>query len=58
MTLLSRRSALPAASVRRVGRTPRRHQDFVTSCAIVLATLAFVVVVGVAGLLAVHAALH
>jgi hypothetical protein len=58
MTLLSRRSAVSAASVRRVSRSPRRHQDFLTNCRIVLATLAFVVLVGTAGLLAVHAALH
>ena len=58
MTLLSRRSVIPAASVRRVARSPRRHQDLVTTCRVVLATLAFVVVVGTAGLLAVQAALH
>jgi hypothetical protein len=58
MTLLSRRGAVPPVSSADVRRMQRRRDEFVLGFAVVLVTLAFVVAVGAAGLLAVYSALR
>ena len=58
MTLRSRETAATALSPAQVRRLRHRRDEFVLGFAVVLVTLAFVVAVGAAGLLAVYSALR